>query len=515
MILLHAAGRIEEGKDFADQVLRQLMPVDQEAEVRLTLAGMIALAPDVRAAAGLRALELPSLSPVLRARHLTVLTHNLLVSGSPERAEALVPEARDMVATTADPTAAFALELAEGGLAYARGDFRRSLELINSAARKGASADDPPRAMLAREWNSEQLALVDRYDESIQITVDCLKAAQEGRQGWGVRLWESWYGRQLLQVGRLGDAAAVLEAAVETPGGPAMVGVLEAAAVVALGRVAIHTGDDLQLKRCAAIMREVRSVDALGVRRHAAWLLAHQASALGDRAELRRQLRVLGEPERLSLLPLFPQDVTDPVHLVRMATVVGDGELAEAMVNLATAQSRLNPGVPTLEGVAAHARGIATGSLNDLVEATQWFGRGPRPLAAASALEDAGVTAGTRGRQDEAVEMLGRALETYARAGATWDAGRVRGRLRELGVRRRLTTAVRPQQGWAALTHSELDVVRLVAQGMTKPNGRRETLPVHAYGQHPPAPRLRQARHPVTDRADASHSRSRPQRGLR
>ena len=53
------------------------------------------------------------------------------------------------------------------------------------------------------------------------------------------------------------------------------------------------------------------------------------------------------------------------------------------------------------------------------------------------------------------------------RLGAAWDAGRVRGRLRALGVRRRLAAAPRPGRGWAALTDSELAVARLVAQGMT------------------------------------------------
>jgi tetratricopeptide (TPR) repeat protein len=318
-----------------------------------------------------------------------------------------------MVATSAGPTAAFTLELAEGGLAYARGDFGRSLELINNAARKGSSAADPSRAMLAREWHSEQLALLDQYDESMQLTHECLKAAQHGRQGWGVRLWEAWHGRQLLQVGRLADAAVTLEAAVETPDWPSMVGVLEAGTVVAVGRVAIHTGDALQLKRCCAIMRKVHSTYALGVRRHAAWLLAHQASAMGDLTELRSQLRVLGERERLSLLPLFGQDVTDPVHLVRMAMAMGDGDLAEAMVDLAADRLRRNPGVRSLEGTAAHARGIATGSLDDLVEATQWFQHGPRPLATASALEDAGVAANAHGRQVEAVAMLRGALESH------------------------------------------------------------------------------------------------------
>ncbi len=55
----------------------------------------------------------------------------------------------------------------------------------------------------------------------------------------------------------------------------------------------------------------------------------------------------------------------------------------------------------------------------------------------------------------------------YAQAGAAWDAGRVRGRLRALGVRRRLVAVQRPARGWAAMTDSELAVARLVAQGLT------------------------------------------------
>ena len=43
----------------------------------------------------------------------------------------------------------------------------------------------------------------------------------------------------------------------------------------------------------------------------------------------------------------------------------------------------------------------------------------------------------------------------------------MRGRLRSLGVRRRLTAAQAPGRGWAALTDSELAVARLVAQGLT------------------------------------------------
>src|SRR5262249_19238028 len=72
---------------------------------------------------------------------------------------------------------------------------------------------------------------------------------------------------------------------------------------------------------------------------------------------------------------------------------------------------------------------------------------------------------------DAAVRELGRALALYASCEATWDAARVRRRLRELGVRRRLVGARRSSSGWAALTDSELAVGRLGTDGLTNREG--------------------------------------------
>jgi DNA-binding CsgD family transcriptional regulator len=70
-------------------------------------------------------------------------------------------------------------------------------------------------------------------------------------------------------------------------------------------------------------------------------------------------------------------------------------------------------------------------------------------------------------------------------AGATWDAGRVRQRLRALGVRRRFVSADRPASGWEALTDSELQVVRLVAGGLTNRDAaERLFVSPHTVGTH-------------------------------
>ena len=100
------------------------------------------------------------------------------------------------------------------------------------------------------------------------------------------------------------------------------------------------------------------------------------------------------------------------------------------------------------------------------MEAVDLFERAPRPLELAAALEDLGVDLIATDRE-AAIDALGRTLALYTELGATWDARRVRGRLRELGVRRRLVTAEPDTSGWAALTTAELAVARLVAEGVT------------------------------------------------
>jgi DNA-binding CsgD family transcriptional regulator len=484
-LLLHAAGRVGEGKAFADAVLGEVLPPEQEAEVRLSLAGMMALSPDVRAEAGRLALAIPGLPAALRARHVVSLVHNLWVAGCATETLELLPEAREVVAAIGDPTLAYALELTEGGIAYAAGDPETALGLIEKRSRNNTLAHEPARALIAHEFRTELLAVLDRYDESLAVTTETLAMAQRDRQGWAVRLWEGWHGRQLVQVGRLADAEAALEGVVETPGEVALIGVLQAVEVVALGRVAIHTANAARLRHCVTIARGLLDSGAPSVRRHAVWLLALEAMAAGDPSAARAHLCALGEQARHAVVPTYPMDVTDEVALVRIAVAAGDAELVQSALDSAATRALRNPGVTTIAGAAAHSRGLATGGLDDLLEAVSCFEKGPRPLALASALEDAGRAAVRVGRRDDGVAMLGSALEIYSRVGASWDARRVRGRLREFGVRRRIASAERPTHGWAALTQSELDVVRRVAQGMTNREVAEQLfLSIHTVSTH-------------------------------
>jgi DNA-binding CsgD family transcriptional regulator len=189
----------------------------------------------------------------------------------------------------------------------------------------------------------------------------------------------------------------------------------------------------------------------------------------GDSEAAHGWLCALGKDQRLAILPLFPVDVTDEPQLVRIALATGDEELAEVAASQAERRAQLNPSVGTIVATAAHARGLVTANVDDLERAVGLFATGPRPLARASALEDLGVARARAGTAADggAVEALDAALVLYAEAGASWDASRVRSRLRDHGVRRRLVARERAATGWEAMTDSELAVARLVAEGLT------------------------------------------------
>jgi len=466
-VLLHSAGRDDEARAFAETHLRDALPAEQEAEVLLGIAGMFRVPPDARLAAGRQALALPELPAHLRARHLAALFHNLLVGGRTEEAKAIQTQTAEAVQMSGDANSAFAFALAESVTAYVDGRYDEALKLTEQAASAGIGTTDWARDRLAREWRCETHAVVDMVDDSLRLAADGIAAAQRDRNGWAIRIFEIWRGRQLHQLGRLADAGAVLEGQFSPEVGDRFVGALDAAGIVALGRVALHQGNGRLQQRTARLARGLLEDSTPNYRRQAAWLLVLQAMATGDPGAARVSLCALGEDQRTTILPLFPIDVTDEPQLVRVALAAGDDELAEVAAAQADRRAQRNPRVATIVATAAHARGLLTSNVDDLERAVDLFANGPRPLARASALEDLGVARVRAGAIDGAIEALDDALVLYVESGATWDASRVRGRLRKHGVRRRLVAREHAETGWDAMTDSELAVARRVAQGLT------------------------------------------------
>ena len=466
-VLLHSAGRVDEARAFADINLRHALPAEQEAEVLLGIAGTFRSPPDARVAAGRQALALPDLPARLRARHLAALFHNLLVGGRAEEAKAIQAETAAAVRVSGDANSAFAFALAESVTAYGDGRFHEALKMTEQAASAGISTTDWARERLAQEWRCETRTVLDQVDDSLRLAADGVAAAQRDHHGWAIRIFEIWRGRQLHQLGRLADASAILEGQFSPETGDRFFGALDAAGIVALGRVALHRGDARLQQRADRLARALLEDSTPNFRRQAVWLLALLSMADGDLRAGHGWLCSLGEDQRTAVVPLFPADVTDEVPLARIALAAGDDELAAVATMQANRRAELNPRVATIAATAAHVRGLVSSEIEELERAVALYATSPRAIARAYALEDLGVARARTGAVDAAVEAFDRALVEYADAGATWDAGRVRGRLREHGVRRRLVARERTETGWPAMTDSELAVARLVTQGLT------------------------------------------------
>jgi DNA-binding CsgD family transcriptional regulator/DNA-binding Lrp family transcriptional regulator len=462
---LHAAGRIEEAKAFADNAMRQVLPAAQEAEVRLGIAGMWLVSPDVRVHASREALKLQGLPEQLRLAHMAKLAYNLVAAGRTEEAQAALAEAA-AAGGRLDRVAPFPLALSEGALQYVGGDFARALELFETILRDGLAEAHGLDELLTRLWRSKALLALDRDEDALQAIDDIIAESLKRGFSWFLHVAEITRGQMLLQLGRLEDLSGVLDGRFD-PHGPPVVTIMDASGVVALGRLALHTGDGRQVRQTSEIAQAMLNETTPGVRRHAAWLLSLQAAAGGDPQRAHQWLCAMGEPERTQVLSRIWLDMADEPQMVRIALAVGDRELAESAVADANRRAELCPGVPSLAAIAAHARGLLDGDLDELSAAVSLFERSPRSLAIAAAWEDLGLAHQRQGTADPAIDALTQALVLFARAGATQDAARLRSRLRALGIRRRVASAEKPVAGWAAMTQSERAVAELVANGLT------------------------------------------------
>jgi len=466
-VSLFAAGRSKEARAFADNALRQSLPAEQEADVRLSLAAMFAISADDRADNARQGLSLAGLSADTRARLWASLFHNLLVAGRLDEGLAIESEVRANVLASTDLAAQYFFQIGRSAMEYQLGRFELSLQLLGGVDPERLAGFDDPRERLTHSYRSWVLSALDRVDEAIAVAEDGLASAQRDRRNWALHVFETWKGRHLLHLGRLDEANAVLEGRFRLADAHLIVGVLDAAGVVALGRTKLHVGDERGANEVAEIAKVMLAATAPVVRRLGAWYLAVHSMASGEPRQAHRWLCALGETERMSLFPLFPMEAADDPLLVRMALAAGDLELAKAVAELAARRYELNPGVPSMAGAAAHARGLLNDSRQDLEQAAGILVTCPRPMALAAALEDLGCARLADGDRSGAVDAFDRVLRICLDTGAARDAARTRKRLRELGIRRRVQSLDRPKLGWESLTDAELNVARLAAAGYT------------------------------------------------
>ena len=466
-VCLFAAGRADEAKRFADSALAQALPAEEQARVRYSVSSMFDLSPVVRAENARAGLAIPSLPAELQASLSASLYHSLSVAGYAEEALEVRGDARRAAERSTDPASWLRFGVPDAGVQYQSLEFERSLETVTDAVGRDHRGREDPRARLGQILRSWTLAALDRFDEAAQMLNVEVIAAQQDRQNWALRVFETTRGRLALQMGDLSEAAVALENRFTLEEAHLIAGTLHAPAVVALGKLKIHLADETGALEVAEIAKAMLNSDTPYVRYHAAWYLALFSLSQSDPMGAHVWLSSLGGDERLKMFPLYPHEVTDDAEQVRIATAVGDAELAEHAISLAQRRANKNPGVLSCQAAVAHCRGIWNESGHHLRLAASLYNDGKRPLAYASALEDLGRVLTQHGDNAGAVNALDKALTVTTEVGAFWDSARVRSRLRRLGVRHRPSAVERPKTGLESLTRAEAAVARLAAEGNT------------------------------------------------
>jgi DNA-binding CsgD family transcriptional regulator len=195
------------------------------------------------------------------------------------------------------------------------------------------------------------------------------------------------------------------------------------------------------------------------------WASALLQEARGDLAAALSTLEGAWQLDRA--LGFRSQYVRLGVDLTRLAVAAGRPELARGVAEGMEEAAALNP-APSWRGSALVCRGLAEADAGVLRAAVQAYRESPRPAERAWALVEAGAAMGRAGHREEGIALLKEGLDGCEELGAVRDAARAGAALRGLGVRRgRRGSRRRPSAGWDSLTPTELEVVRLVAEGLT------------------------------------------------
>ena len=172
---------------------------------------MFDISPEVRAENARAGLALPALSTDLRASLSAALFHSFTSSGHTEEALEVEASAREAAYASTEPASWLRFELPESGLRYQMLDFQRALEIVNTAVRRDHNGQEDARIRLAHIMRSSILAALDRFDEALEGLDEGIAAAQQDRQHWALRVFETTKGRLSLQMGDLAEAGAALE----------------------------------------------------------------------------------------------------------------------------------------------------------------------------------------------------------------------------------------------------------------------------------------------------------------
>jgi DNA-binding CsgD family transcriptional regulator/tetratricopeptide (TPR) repeat protein len=476
---LGEAGRLEEALSVADAILGDpsLSPA-QEAVIHLGIRRSWAMTSrrPIQRPVPRRIFEDPSVPPDVRS---LLLTMEASAEGYSDLAKAqrLIDAAiRHAPASDAPHAMMYALVM-QSAVRSAAGQLTAALGYAEQARQMM-----PPGPASFPQWFvGFCLCPLDRLDEALRFFAQATRDAEQMGAPYLSGIAHAARAGALLAVGRLDDAAAAAENAIDSVD---LLGFAQplGEGLRVLAEVHVRRGDLAAAKSVVGRLRPLLTQER--TTGGATWAPALLADAQGDPA---RALAEVAEPLQRLAERHYRLGVPDPpqlAQLTELALRAGDKHAAITAAEAAEHLADMNPDVMPLAGVAAHARALLGHNTELLRQAIGVLEQGRRPLATAAAQEHmAALLPGED--QAEAISLLHAAHERYARAGARRDANRIRSALRRYGIRQLPTAVDRPRSGWGSLTAAETAVTRAIAEGLTSRQAADQLfLSVHTVNTH-------------------------------
>lgn len=469
------SGRLDDAERLLEDLT--LRPHDRTVDARIRLALLRVLLIQGRSVAALERCDelegMPGLDERQRARADTDAATARLLGGDLAGAERDAQRGLARGSRVGDEPAVCGALSALSWVANLRGHTSEAIDLGQQAVDlAGTSAVHETGRRYPHCYLATVLMDADRLDEGLRMYDVGRRLAEAYGDTWQLPIHHWGAVLASFYAGRLEDTAAALETAFavleEVGTGMLTVWAHALAAHVAIRQDALDIADE----RLGAAQRRIAEAGpGMGVD----WLLWGRAllhEANGDLIPATETLRSAWE--LAGDLGIVAQRRLIGPDLVRLLIAAGDVEGARGVATQMAEVAALSE-VAGARAAALRCRALVDSDVEVARDAVAVHRDGPRRLEHADACRDAGLLASGAGATDLARELLRGAATLYHDAGAVRDERQVDARLRGLGVARgRRDARSRPQVGWDALTPTEREVTRLVAEGLTNPEvGRR------------------------------------------
>jgi len=472
-------GRSDESAALAERVLAASPIPEHVAELTSNLAFSHAMGGRYDQAREVlrHALRAPDLDIDRSARLRAVHARVLLMTDDPrtvETAERALAEARLAGDRYAAATAMHAIALAGH---YHRGDAAGGLELLDRAlAEVGDDAQSTDLRLVLLFNRVNMLDALGRVADSESATHELLRAAEHTAAPPRLATIRLGAAAHHYFRGRWDDALAEVEATADEQDRLAHRNRMWQHGIPTL--IAVHRDGPLGADDVLELDRQLAGPMIPGVEYP---LLARAALAERD-GDPRRAVAILRrwfEP----VDHVGTRDVWLP-ELVRLALATGDRGFAAGVAEVCDVDLT-EPTGRSQRAAAQRCRGLVDADAGLLLAAAGTHRDDGHTVELAHTLEDAAVVLAGHDDRAAARAAYAEAAGHYVALGATWDLRRADARLRPLGLRRQRAPRRRAVTGWAALTPTELDVARLVADGLPNPDiaarlfSSRRTVEVH------------------------------------